>query len=196
MKRQHYLIAVLVLCVIALLATCTTRAQSPTAADRIQDRAVVADQARQDRAADVQDEQIEAIAEATVPTPAVQAAVNSARQEATEQRVERIEKEMSGNQKFWIQIITLITGMITAVVAPIIAMQLYKAQGAQKDLAASINGVKAELMAEAHAAGYFEGVTMAKVAGDSPEVIARYDARAKEVNDRVHNTATGNVDKM
>lgn len=186
-RRASVPMRALLLCLLFL--TFGVQAQTPAVNPAIKDEAVIEDQVRQD----INTEQI-------AEELAVKARTLNDRQDvatvATERRLDVIEQEMSGNQKFWIQIITLITGMITAVVAPIIAMQLYKAQGDRKVLTNSINGVKAELVAEAHAAGYFEGVTMAKTTTDSPEAIARYDARAKEITDRAYSTTdTANGDR-
>jgi hypothetical protein len=177
-----------ILAIILLLFCSVSFAQSPT--DQIQDKAVIKDQARQDRATVVlADDLEEKTAIASAEQDEANIAANTAQDEAAkivtagqDARMDAIESQLSGDQKFWLEILKTVASIMTAVGLPLMLAMLTRAQRDRASVMQSVNGMSTQVALTARAEGFFEGAKLAARANDDPKAANLLDERSKIIS--------------
>ncbi len=172
-------ILILLFCIL----TFSVHAQS----DQIQDKAVVKDQIRQDKAtvelADDLEEKTTSTTlrqdEALITANAAQDAAAKIVTEEQDHRLDAIEGQLSGNQKFWLEILKTVGAIMTAIGLPLITVMLTRAQRDRNTVMHSVNGMSSKVATTARAEGFFEGAKLAARAHEDPRAAALLDERSK-----------------
>lgn len=193
MKRQYYLFAILALCVVLAISTCTANAQTP--ADISQDQYLARDQARQDKVtakntltlaesladktAANNDAQDVANLEANVKQDELavivamiqdeRVATNAERSESTATRVAVVEEQSITDRQI-LGVMAAVLGILFVSIWYMMYRATTRLEGASKD---TWRGVELILLRTALLQAYLEK--------EAPEVVEQYEAVLKEV---------------